>query len=352
MKRKGSMIIAIVCLITMLCACGSDKGAENSNNEGASQFGQKNWEEEGYVVNPAETKVGLILTGTLGDESVHDQANAGLELVAESFGCETKYVECTDSAMYIDSIQGLCEAGYQLVCCDSFSAADALSTVAPSYPDVRFMILDADVEGENVTTFGYATQECSFLAGVVAAMTSKTGVIGFIGGMEIPTIKKFQVGFEEGVAYINPEAKVIAKYVGSDNSAWNDPATAKSLTLDAIANDADVCYHAAGASGMGMIEACVEKGVYGIGVNTDQSHLAPDRILTSAMTNGDRALYLFVENYLKGTPLSGTTMLNCANDGVGIVMSDLLEDDIKAKVEECRQKIISGEIQVTDVLAQ
>lgn len=331
--RISALLLSILLMVGVFCACGKEEPTAGDEAE-------------------EKLKVGLILTGTLGDESVHDQAYAGLQQVAEDFKCETKYVECTDSSMYIDSLQSLCEGGYQLICCDSFTVADAMLTVAKDYPNVRFMILGTIVEGgENVTSIDYASHEASFLAGVAAAMKSESGVIGFIGGMEIPSIQKFEVGFLEGVAYVNPDATVIVKYVGSDDTAWNDPATAKALTLDQIANGADVCYHAAGASGMGMIEACNEKQVYAIGVNTDQAHLAPSVVLTSALTKGDRAIYLFVENYLNGTPLTGATILDCKDGGVGLADSDFMTDEIWEKVNDCTAKIISGEIKVTDVTA-
>ena len=221
-----------------------------------------------------------------------------------------------------------------------------------SYPDVHFMILDTEVSDiDNVASFTYATHECSFLAGIAAAMKSESDVIGFIGGMQIPTIEKFQVGFEEGVHYVKPDAKVIVKYIGNDSSAWNDPATAKTLTLDCIANGADVCYHAAGASGMGMVEACVENNIWAIGVNIDQTHLAPKNMLTSALTKGDRAVYLFTESCINGTPMSGMTVLNCANDGVGVVASEFMTDDIMTAVNDAAAKIVSGELKVTNVMS-
>lgn len=337
-KRLAVWMITVAMMLVCSLGCMTVYAEDNETEE--------------FAVDPGEINVGLVLSGTLGDESVHDQANAGLEMVKESFGCNVKYVECTDRSMYADSIQGLCDAGFQIVCCDAFDFSDAITAVAPNYPDVAFMILDTVVDVENVTSFTYATHECAFLAGVAAAMKSESGTIGFIGGMEIPTIQKYQVGFEEGVAYVNPDAKVIAKYVGNDGSAWNNPAAAKSLTLDAIENGADVCFHAAGSSGLGMIEACVEKDIYAIGVNIDQTHLAPEHMLTSALTKGDKAIYLFVESYLKGETLKGNTVMNCENDGVGIVESDLLGDEIKEKVEECKELIKSGEIEITDVMAE
>jgi basic membrane protein A len=315
-----------------------------------------------YACTPATTddaaksdettvKVGLVLTGALGDQSVNDQAYEGLMYAQDNYGVEVKAVECTDASMYAEAAQKFCDEGYDLVVFNAFNQEEALRTVAPAYPDVSFMILDTIVDDiANVACFTYATHEVSFLAGVLAARKSTTGVIGFIGGMEIPTIQKYQTGYEEGVAYVNATATVIAKYVGNDNNAWSDPATAKSLTLDEIANGADVCFHAAGGSGLGMIEACNEKGVYSIGVNIDQSHLAPDTVLTSALTRGDVAIEMFVKSFVDGAVLTGHTTLDCANGGVGLVESSFFTDDDKAAIQDVTDKIISGEIVVTNVM--
>lgn len=333
MKKVIALLLALV-MVFALVACAKQP-AEAPAEEKESKI-----------------KVGLILEGSLGDQSINDQAYEGLKLVAKDFGVETKYVECTDTSKYSDYLEGLVSEGYNVICCDSFNQEEALREFAPQYPDVRFMILDTEVSDvPNIASYTYATHEASFLAGIAAAMESESGVIGFIGGMQIPTIEKFQVGFEEGVHFVNPDATVIVKYIGNDASAWNDPATAKTLTLDCIANGADVAYHAAGASGMGMIEACVENNILAIGVNIDQEHLAPEHMLTSALTKGDRAIYLFVESCLNGTPATGMTVLNCANEGVGLVYGSLMTDEVKAAVEDATAKIISGELKVTNVMS-
>lgn len=357
MKRIIVALLVFVLLLASLAGCGQQEGPAPSTTEPgkteASSPGtdkKPDWEEEGFVVDPTNVKVGLLLSGTLGDESINDQAYAGLKEVQEKFGVQINYVEVIESSMYIDVLQSMGDQGYDLVICDSFSMSDPLEQVAPIYPDIDFMLLDTNLDVENVTSFTYATHEVSFLTGVVSAMASESGVIGFIGGMAIPTIEKYQVGFEEGVAYVDPDATVIPKYIGNDDSAWNDPTTAKSLSLDIIANGADVLFHAAGASGMGMFEACVEKDVWAIGVNIDQEHLAPKHMLSSALTKGDRAIYLFVESYLKGDLLKGFQTLNCANGGVGLVESQYLTKEMKDAIADVESKIISGEIVVTNVL--
>lgn len=298
-----------------------------------------------------DIKVGLVMPGSLGDESINDQAYHGLQMVEEAFGVKTKYVECMDSAQYFDAIETLCDSGFNVIVCDSYEFEDALKEICGLYPDTYFMILDTYVPDiPNLASFMYATHECSYLAGIVAAMKSESNVVGFIGGMQIPTIEKFQVGFEEGVAAVNPDATVLVKYIGNDNSAWTDPATAKSLTLECIANGADVCYHAAGASGLGMIEACHENDIWAIGVNIDENHCDPCHVLTSALTLGDQAIYLYVESILNGAPLTDLTILNCENGGVGVVESEYLGEDVIAAVNEASAKIVSGEVTVTNVM--
>lgn len=327
MKKVTTCLLGAAIAAVILAGCGTSEKTDNPN---------------------ADVKVALLLEGSLGDESINDQAYEGLKLVGDKFGVTTKYVECTDSSTYVDTLRSLSENGYSLIVCDAFNFADALREVAPYYPDVNFAIFDSAIEDiDNVTSFMYASHESSFLAGVAAAITSESGIIGFIGGMEIPGIVRFQVGFEEGVHYVNPEAKVITKYIGNDNSAWSDPATAKSLAIDCINNGADVCYHAAGGSGIGMIEACTEKDVWAIGVNVDQAHLSPDRVLTSALTKGDQAIYLFTESYLNGSILKGLYDLDCSNDGVGLVDSEHLSEEAKEAVQQAKEKISNGEIKVT-----
>lgn len=341
MKKFFAVVLALV-MVLSLAACG--------NNAAPAESAAPS-EAPAEADEPA-VKVGLLLEGSLGDESINDQAYEGLKKVAEDFGVETKYVECDDATKYIDYMEGMIAAGFNVICCDSFNMEEALREFAPQYPEVHFMILDTEVSDiDNVASFTYATHECSYLAGIAAAMKSESGVVGFIGGMQIPTIEKFQVGFEEGVHSVNPDATVIVKYIGNDNSAWNDPATAKTQTLDCISNGADVCYHAAGASGMGMIEACEENNIWAIGVNIDQTHLSPEHMLTSALTKGDRAVYLFTESVINGEPLSGMTVLNCANEGVGVVESEFMTEDIMAAINDAAARIVSGELTVTNVMS-
>ena len=335
MKRKTIYVslLILTAMLSMVSAC----------KESAAKDGQASSD----VIN-----VGLVCSvGGLGDQSINDQAQMGMDWIAKDFGVQTRTFEPMEDSQVLDMIQRLCELKYDLIVIDAFSLEDPMIQCAIAYPDQRFMILDTVVDLPNVMSFTYATHNGSFLAGVAAALKTESKVIGFVGGMNIPVIKKFELGFIEGIQYVDPSIRVISKYIGNDDSAWNDPATAKSLTLDMIANGADICYHAAGASGMGMIEACKEKGIWAIGVNIDQAHLAPDIMLTSMLTRGDVAIYVATEKMLKGEKVSGHVILDCDNDGVGIVMNDFFTAEEKSKIEDARTKIIAGDIVVTDAMA-
>ena len=348
MKMMKAMACLLALLMALLCMACAAPGSGATPSEVPAGEG-----EETAAADNSSIKVGLLCdVGGLGDESINDQAQAGMDSIKTKYGVQTQTAEPMEESEFLDMIQNFCDMDYNLIVCDAFSMADVLNQIAPKKTDKNFMILDTVVDQPNVMSFTYATHEGSFLAGVAAALKTKSNVVAFIGGMDIPTIQKFQVGYEEGVHYVNPDIQVIVKYIGSDNTAWNDPATAKSLTLDAIANGADVSYHAAGGSGLGMIEACVEKDIWAIGVNIDQAHLAPDNMLTSMLTRGDVAIEYATETLLNGGKISGHTVLNLETNGVGIVMNDFFTADEKAKIEQIRQKIIDGEIKVTDATAE
>ena len=338
MKKVIVFVIALILVLGMM-ACGNNKPAESADSTGSTETSS----------DASNIKVGLICdTAGLGDQSVNDQAQSGMDMIAERFGVHIETAEPTDESQFIDMIQKFCDLDFDLIVCSAFSMEDALTQIAPNEPDTSFMILDTIVDLPNVMSFTYATHEGSFLAGVAAAQKTESNILGFVGGMSIPTIHKFEGGYIEGAQFINPDIQVISKYIGTDGSAWNDPATAKSLTLDIIANGGDVSYHAAGGSGLGMIEACQESGIWAIGVNIDQSHIAPETVLTSMLTRGDVAIVLATEKLINGEFEGGHVLLNCANDGVGIVINDFFTQDEKDELESIRQKIISGEIVVTD----
>ena len=347
-KQWICVIAATILTVTSLVGCGTQSGSNTAKTEEKKAESTTESKDDN-----ANVKVGLICSiGGLGDQSVNDQAQAGMDVIKADFGVETKTFEPMEESQVMDMIQKLVDLDYDLIVCNAYSLEDGMRKVAETQPDKNFMILDTIVDMDNVMSFTYATHEGSFMAGVAAALKTKTGVVGYLGGTEVPTIKKFEVGFVEGAKYVNPDIKVISKYIGNGQNVWNDPATAKALTLDMIANGADVCYQVAGGSGLGLIEACVEKDVWAIGVNIDQSHVAPENVLTSMLTRGDVAIQIATKKLLDAEDISGHVVLNCENDGVGLVLNDYFTAEEKTQIEDIKKKIVSGEIVVTDVMAE
>jgi basic membrane protein A len=329
--QRFGMILALGC-IAAFSAYGGGKSEPAASASGS-----------------AAVKAGLVIEPNgLGDKSVNDQAYEGLLRAESQLKVGVKLMEPRDSSQFLDMNQMLADSGYQIVINNAFSMADAVAQVADSYPNVQFVILDTVVDKPNVISATYETHKGSFLAGAAAAMTSKSGIIGFVGGMKIPTIERFEVGYIEGAKYINPGITVISKYVGNDNSAWSDAPRGKALTEDLASNGADVVYHAAGGTGIGVIDGCASRGIWAIGVNIDQEHIAPNTVLTSMLTRGDNAVFQAIEAQTKGVKLGRRMVMDLDNDGVGLVPSRHLSAEVKARLEEVKRKIISGEIVVTD----
>lgn len=353
LKKISAILVAVLMILFALAGCTAGTAAGSSSQPTGSQAAQTS-----QAAQPDEqqadsgVKVGLIIsTNGLGDKSINDQANTGLTKAASELGVQTKLMEPKDASQFLDIEQKLAESGYNMIINDSFDMADAVAQSADKYKDVQFVILDTVVDKENVLSVMYATDEGSFLAGAAAALKSKTGTIGFVGGMEIPTIQKFQSGYEQGAKYVNPDINVLVKYIGNDNTVWSDAPKGKALAQDLASNGADVVYHAAGGSGLGVIEGCKEKGIWAIGVNIDQEEVAPDTVLTSMLTKGDVAVYEAINSYINNQAVGKTLVMNLKNDGVGVVMSKNLTDEEKAKIEEIKQSIIDGKIKVTDITA-
>jgi basic membrane protein A len=194
--------------------------------------------------------------------------------------------------------------------------------------------------------------EGSYLVGVLAAMASKTGTVGFVGGMDIPLIQKFACGYVQGVKATNPEAKVIQNMTGTTGAAWNDPVRGGELAKSQIDQGADVVYHAAGGTGVGVLQATADAGVLGIGVDSNQDYLHPGQVLTSMLKRVDLATYAAMKDVQDGKFTPGVQVMGLAQDGVGYSLDDdnkaLITPEMKAAVEAAKAKIISGEIKVHD----
>lgn len=308
----------------------------------------------GLIAVPAaaqKARIGLIFAeGGLGDQSFNDAAYRGLMQAKEELDIEVYYVEPADIAEMEEHQRAYADMGLDLVIVIGFIHQSALTEVSADYPNIKFAIVDDVVDNPNVTSLLFEEHEGSFLVGVVAGMMTKSNVVGFVGGMEVPLIRKFQVGFEEGVKWANPNAQVLVNYAG----AFDDPGRGRELAISQYERGADIIYHAAGGTGSGVIDAAANNDFYAIGVDSDQDYMAPGKVLTSMIKRVDMAVYEVIKAAVEGTLEGGTWTFGVADGGVGTsefkYTKDIIPQEVFDRVEEAKQKIISGEIVVTNPL--
>lgn len=308
-------------------------------------------------------KVGLAYDiGGRGDGSFNDAAAAGLDKAAAELKIETKELEASPGETDAQKEQRLrlfASSGYNPIIAVGFAYSAAVAKVAPEFPQVKFAIVDdAEAKGDNITNLVFAEEQGSFLVGAVAALKSKTGNIGFIGGVETPLIKKFEAGYVAGAKAVKPDIKVQSKYLTQppDFTGFNDPAKGKTVAQGMYDAGADVIYQAAGGSGSGVFEAAKAAGAMAIGVDSDQAALpayaeVKDVIITSMLKKVDVAVYDFIKNATAGTVQSGPVVYDLKAGGVDYSTTGGHVDDIKATLDEYKQKIINGEITVPDKLS-
>ena len=287
------------------------------------------------------------------DKSFNEAAFGGAERWAKETGGTYKELEMQDEAQREQALRRLAEAGSNPVVMTGFAFGDVLSKVAPDFPDTKFAIIDMVVEQPNVKSVVFNEHEGSYLVGMLAAMASKTGTVGFIGGMDIPLIRKFGCGYAQGVKAVNPDAKIILNMTGDTPAAWNDPVKGAELAKGQKAQGADVIYAAAGGTGIGVLQAAADEGILSIGVDSNQNHLHPGSVLTSMIKRVDNAVY---EAFKEGADLKpGINVMGLANDGVGYAMDEnnasLVTPEMQAKVDEAAAKIKAGEIVVHDYMS-
>ena len=313
---------------------------------------------DGGTVSPQDYKVGLMIPGNLGDKSFFDASFRSIEPIKEQLGVDVDYVEAgVDTSKYYPALVDMCEKGYDLILTISSNNDDALVQVAEEYPDQKFINLDDEMAEPpaNVYIMGTKNNEMSFLAGAAGAL--KAGElgedkIGFVGGMDIPGINEFLVGYIEGAQAVNPDIKVATSYVGS----FTDTAKGKENALLLYNSGLSVIFAAAGQSGLGVIDAAVAQGKFVIGVDSDQydAGLMSDgksAVLTSALKRVDTAAYYFAEQVKNGTFQGGTMVFDASNDGIGFPKENPnLSDEIVKAMEDALAKIKSGEIVVDEAV--
>ena len=262
------------------------------------------------------------------------------------------------------AMRAFAERHYDVIIGIGFAQAPIMESVAKDYPQIQFAIVDGVSELPNVASLVFKEHEGSYLVGILAAMTSKTGTLGFLGGMDIGLIHRFAKGYEEGAKSVNPNIRILQNYVGVTDAAWNNPGRGKELALAQIAKGADIIFTAAGNSGLGAFDAVEEKGRdasgrathFVIGVDSNQNMVKPGFVLTSMVKRVDNAVYQIVKDVKHGQFKAGLHVFGLESDGVGYALDaynrDLLSPEAIRAAEEAKRKIIAGEIKVTDAMFQ
>jgi basic membrane protein A len=284
------------------------------------------------------------------DKSFNEMAYMGAERWKKETGGSYRDIEIQSETQREQALRRFAEAGKNPIIVTGFSYSAALSEVADDYPDTKFAIIDGYVPKDNVLNIGFAEHEGSYLVGMMAAMASKTGTVGFIGGMDIPLISKFGFGYAQGAKAVNANIKVIQNMTGPTPAAWNDPVKGAELTKAQISQSADVVYAAAGGTGVGVLQAAADADILSIGVDANQNYIHPGKVLTSMVKRVDVAVF---DSFSAGENLEmGFSAMGLANEGVGYAMdsnnASLVSADMVSALEKARAQIIAGSIKVHD----
>lgn len=354
------MRVALLSTLLVLCLLAVFGSACNRDNYGAAEQGK--------------IRVGIVFDiGGKDDRSFNAAAWAGAKCAQD--GKWPDGTDCGKPALPIilrdiepgnptsiePAMRAFAERGYDLIIGIGFAQTPIIELVAKDYPNIRFAIVDGVSDLPNVASLVFKEHEGSYLVGMLAARTSKTGTIGFLGGMDIGLIHRFKEGYEEGARAVNPNIRVIPNYVGVTDSAWNNPGKGKEIALAQIGKGADVIFTAAGNSGLGAFDAVEQYGKengrathFVIGVDSNQNMVKPGFVLTSMVKRVDNAVYDIIKDVVNGQFKAGFHVYGLEKDGVGYSLDDfnkdLLTPEMLKQAEEARQKIINGEIKVTDAM--
>jgi len=289
------------------------------------------------------------------DKSFNEGIWNGTEKFRKETGIKYREFEVQQEAQREQFLRKLAQRGSDIVIAVGFAQAPALEKVAKEFPDTKFSIIDMVVNLPNVQSIVFKEHEGSFLVGALAAMKSETGKVGFVGGMDIPLIRRFACGYVQGVKHINAGATVYQKMTGTTPSAWNDPARGGELAKSMYDNGADIVYAAAGGTGLGVLQAAADNKKLSIGVDSNQNHIQPGSVLTSMLKRVDVASYEVFKTAHEGTWKPGFKVLGLAEDGVGWSLDQhnvgLVDKEMIMKVEMIRRDINTGIIKVHDYMS-
>jgi basic membrane protein A len=354
MKKVLSLSLMFVFIFAVvLSGCGKTKD-QNPPSNAPTDAPAATQAPAATVAPVAEFKVGMVTDiGGVNDNSFNQSAWEGLQAFSKETGTAVKFLQSKGDAEYLTNLNTFAKDNYNLTWGIGFLMGDAIKTVADQNPTMNFAIIDNEVKAPNVESVTFSENEGAYLVGVIAGLTTKTDKIGFVGGIKIPVIQRFEAGFIAGVAAVNPKAKVSVNYTG----AFDKPDLGKAAAATLYNNGADIVFHAAGSTGNGVFNEAKDRSkkgnkVWVIGVDKDQSITFGDEVtLTSMVKRVDKAVALISKNLIEGKFEKGKiTVLGLKEDGVGIAdtSSKNVSADILKKVEEYKTKIISGEIKVPD----
>ncbi len=287
------------------------------------------------------------------DKSFNEGVYAGIKRFEDETGVKVMEFEVTNETQREQAMTRMAQRGATIILGVGFAQADAINKVAAANPNKKFAIIDVSwLDQPNLRQYAFKEHEGSYLVGVAAALASKSGKVGFVGGMDIPLIRKFACGYVQGVKSVKPDAEVFQNMTGTTPSAWNDPGKGSELTQSQIDRGADVVYHAAGGTGIGVIRAAADAGKLAIGVDSNQNHLAPGSVLTSMMKRVDVAAYQTMKDAMSGTFETGVRVLGLAEGGVDWAQDEhnakLINPEMKAKIDAASDAIKSGKVTVHD----
>ena len=303
-------------------------------------------------VSAADFKPAVIYDmGGKFDKSFNEGVWNGVKKFTEETGVEVMEFEVTNETQREQAMRRMAERGATIILGVGFAQADAISKVAAEYPDKKFSIIDVGwLDAPNLRQYVFKEHEGSYLVGVAAALASKTNKVGFVGGMDIPLIRKFACGYVGGVKSVSGSADVYQNMTGTTPSAWNDPGKGAELAKSQIDRGADVVYHAAGGTGVGVIQAAADAGKLAIGVDSNQNGMVPGSVLTSMLKRVDVAAYETFKDAMGGSFTSGIKVLGVAEGGVDWAIDEnnasLITAEIKTAVEQARSDILSGKVTV------
>lgn len=328
-KKVVALSTAVIMSASMLVGCGNDESMEESDKD---------------------FKVGMVAdVGGINDESFNQSACEGLQRAEKDLGIEIKVIESKQASEYITNMESLIDDGMDVIIGVGNTMKDDIKTEAENYPDKTFVLIDETFDNipENVIPILFKENEATFLTGLIAGKMTKTNSVGFIGGMQNQVISRFEYGYRAGVREANKDCDVKVQYAGT----FSDAAKGKSIANQMYGSNIDIILSAAGATGLGSIEAAKEKDKYAIGVDRDQSSLAPENVLTSALKKVDVGVYNTIKELVDGELTGGEAKVyGLKEDGVGIPEStkNLVPQDVLDYVNEMIEKVKSGKINVPD----